>query len=337
MEEFKKLVDDFCSDLITTFPELKDKFDKDYDNYYSHCLKNYHMNFFDILYEKESLFEDKFFIFEGVDISPLMKENISENTKKKIWKYLQLILFFTLEKKDIKNNDINIDDIQSKIKEMLGNNDISGENVENIFKNMLGEGGLDEHFKKMMSNIDNQDLSNNSFKETIESMMNGNIGSIAKEIAEETNKEFGDNTPDEFMKNMFSNPSGIMNLVKNIGSKLEKKMGNDNINESDLFSEAVNIMKEMNNIPGMKEMMKNMGMNGKPDLKAMASKIEQNNKKEKNKERMREKLKQKSNEVKKGTEVKIEATDKEDTFIFKTDDSTQVKKSKKKKRKNKNI
>lgn len=29
MEEFKKLVDDFCSDLITTFPELKDKFDKD--------------------------------------------------------------------------------------------------------------------------------------------------------------------------------------------------------------------------------------------------------------------------------------------------------------------
>ena len=110
-------------------------------------------------------------------------------------------------------------------------------------------------------------------------------------------------------------------------------MGNDNINESDLFSEAGNIMKEMNNIPGMKEMMKNMGMNGKPDLKAMASKIEQNNKKEKNKERMREKLKQKSNEVKKGTEVKIEATDKEDTFIFKTDDSTQVKKSKREKKK----
>ena len=102
MEEFKKLVDDFCSDLITTFPELKDKFDKDYDNYYSHCLKNYHMNFFDILYEKESLFEDKFFIFEGVDISPLMKENISENTKKKNLEVFAINFIFYFRKKRYK-------------------------------------------------------------------------------------------------------------------------------------------------------------------------------------------------------------------------------------------
>lgn len=320
MEEFKKLVDDFCNDLLITYPELSEKIkDRDYTQYYEHCLDVYPKHFFDILYEKYTIFDSPFYVFPNVDLSILIKENISDNTKKSIWKYLQLILFFTLEKKDLKDNDFDKEELQKKIKEIFEKN----EDIGDIFKNMMGDGsdkGFEGFFKNMMENINtNTDTSDNNMKGSFENLMGGKIGQLAKEIAEETNKDIGDKTPEDFMKNMMSNPSEILGLVKNIGNKLEKKMKEGDFNENELFSEAGDIMEKMKNMPGIKEMMKNM------DLKGMNHKMEQYKKKEKTKERMLSKLNDKK------LNTKIETTDENDTFIFKTDEET-VQKSKRKKK-----
>ena len=68
-------------------------------------------------------------------------------------------------------------------------------------------------------------------------------------------------------------------------------------------------------MPGIKEMMKNM------DFKGMANKMDQQNKKEKTKERMLAKLNE--NKIK----SKLEPTNDEETFIFKSNEEN-VQKSK---------
>ena len=87
--------------------------------------------------------------------------------------------------------------------------------------------------------------------------MGGKIGSIAKEMADETT---GDN-PEEFIKNLFQDPSKMMNMAKEIESKIEGKFKNGDINKEDIQSEAVSIMETMKDIPGLQEMMTKMGLN----------------------------------------------------------------------------
>ena len=108
-DELKKIVKDFITDILNTFPEYKDKFT---DNELEYLKKDsnveklkvsfdyfktvYPERFFDILYENEELFTDnikntKF--FANIDFKDIWKENISDNTKNIIWKYLQLMLF----------------------------------------------------------------------------------------------------------------------------------------------------------------------------------------------------------------------------------------------------
>ena len=56
-----------------------------------------------------------------------------------------------------------------------------------------------------------------------------------------------------------------MNIVKSVGDKLDSRIKSGNINESELMSEATEIMNNMKNMPGlenMQEMLAKMGMGG---------------------------------------------------------------------------
>ena len=56
-----------------------------------------------------------------------------------------------------------------------------------------------------------------------------------------------------------------MGLVKSVGSKLDNKMKSGNLSETELLSEATDIMKKMNDMPGMKnmqELFKNLNIPG---------------------------------------------------------------------------
>ena len=239
MEEFNKIITDLSADLQTTFPELKDKLDSlDRNNCYEHCLKVYPPLMFDIIYKHMSLFEAEFYILPGIDLSPLMKSNISENTRNIIWKYLLLILG-TTSNKNMKQTDKM--DLLNKLTESL----------------------KDE--KKDPAE---------EFQEKIQNLMGGKIGSIAKEMAEETT---GDN-PEEFMRNLFQDPSKMMNMAKEIETKIEGKFKNGDIDKDDIQSEAMNIMETMKDIPGLQEMMVKMGLN-EPKKKTKTKRKQQQRKK----------------------------------------------------------
>jgi hypothetical protein len=136
--------------------------------------------------------------------------------------------------------------------------------------------------------------------------MNGKLGQLAKEIAEETaadlnmDMEGATNVQDVFQK-LFKNPGKLMGLVKNVGSKLESRMKSGDIKESELISEASEIINRMKNMPGMgniQEMLSKMGLSGlakggKLDLNAMEAKLNQTMKTAQMKERIRKKAEDK--------------------------------------------
>uniref|UniRef100_A0A6C0KK62 Uncharacterized protein n=1 Tax=viral metagenome TaxID=1070528 RepID=A0A6C0KK62_9ZZZZ len=271
------------------------------------------------------------FLLPEIDFSVLMKdESLSESSKKTIWKYIQLILFSVCnELKDkknfgdanylfeaIKEDELNekIEETMKEMKDVFMNMDTSNnENMEHMFENMMNDISGVEHmfndascenpFEKMFNGTSCENPFENTMdadkmKSHLSDILGGKIGNLAKEIAQEASTELGiDDTMDEesqksFMKNLFKNPAKLMDIVKNIGSKLESKFKSGEIKESELMEEAKEIMGKMNDLPGLKEMMGSMGMNpgGKFDFKGMANKMQQNMKTAKTKERMKEKL-----------------------------------------------
>lgn len=153
--------------------------------------------------------------------------------------------------------------------------------------------------------------------EHISKLLNGKIGALAKEIAEETAKDFDlgidmENVENVNMSNvfqkLFKNPGKLMNMVKNVGKKLDDKFKKGDIKESELMKEASDLLSNMKNMPGMKDlssMLGKMGMSGlgglaglggkggKINMGALQSHLQQNMKNAKMKERMQSKLQQK--------------------------------------------
>ena len=83
-----------------------------------------------------------------------------------------------------------------------------------------------------------------------------------------------------------------MGLVKSVGSKLDAKIKSE-IKESELITEANEMMQKMKNMPGMggmQEMLSKMAGGGKVNMNAMEAKMQQNLNKAKQKERMLDKL-----------------------------------------------
>ena len=398
-EEFIKIVNDFTNDLKISYPELSENFETiDYQAYYNYCKNIYPENFFNVLYENEDLFknDETKYLLPNINFETIMcDESLSAQSKKTIWKYLQLLLFCICNnvnnKKDFGEANylfeaINEDELHSKIQETMkemkniflnmnnednSNNpfdeftnvfsDISdlenmfeGDNSENVFSGLSGEPNLGEGMFENMMDAD-------KMKEHLSGIMNGKIGSLAKEIAEEATKELGlegenmdENSQHEFMKNLFKNPTKILSIVKNIGSKLEEKFKSGEMKESELLEEAQEIMSKMKDMPGLKNMMSSMGLNpgGKFDFKSMASKMQQNMRSAKMKERMQAKLqknRQQQQQQKNEPVGNLQQVE-ENTFVWNDDNSnpnqpfnksassasSKPKKSNKKKNKKKN-
>ena len=119
-----------------------------------------------------------------------------------------------------------------------------------------------------------QNLSNNSqqnqngpaFDETL--LGGGLIGNLAKELAEEINiddlnlnLDENDGNVNDILGGLMSgnNPMKFMNLIQNVGQKIENKLSDGNIDQGDLVKEAQNMMGMLgSNNPMFDSMMKNM-------------------------------------------------------------------------------
>jgi hypothetical protein len=328
-DEFIKVIRDFIGDLKTTFPEYNPLIDKwwkskEHFNYideederlkayekseknsskilFDFCKKKLPPRFFDILYQNEEMFKDDSDVdtefFPKIHFKNLWQCEISEKTKETIWKYLQLILFSivgSLDNKDAFGDTaklfeaINEDEFKNKLQETLSQ-------MQGLF-DIPESGGIPENLGEGLNpnNLPNAEEIN----EHITGMLDGKIGKLAREIAEETasnlNIDFEDATD---MKDIFTklmkNPTKLMGLVKSVGDKLDTKIKSGELKESEMIQEASEIMNKMKNMPGMgniQSMLSKMGMSGlgKMNTGAMESQLNSRLKLAKTKERIRAK------------------------------------------------
>ena len=322
-EDFPKLVYDLINDILYTFPEYKNNLDANLNNIketqdsdsikevYDHFKKVLPERFFDILYKNEEMFQKEEINTEflpGIDFKKLWTEDISSTTKDTIWKYLQLILFTVIGKVDSQESfgdtaklfeSINEGDLKDKLEETMAN-----------LQNMMGS-------KEDIIDISGIDMENlprpDEINDHINGLLNGKLGNLAKEIAEETAESLNLDTENatsvnDVFQSLFKNPGKLMNLVKNVGGKLDDKIKSGEIKESEIMQEASDLLSKMKDIPGMagmggmgdiQSMMRQMGMNlgrgQKMNLGAMQGKLDQTTKVAQMKERIRQKSLEKQN------------------------------------------
>ena len=297
-EEFTKVIYDLTNDILFTFPEYKDKMNvdlfniketRDEDsvrNVYEHIKKVLPERFFDILYKNEDIFTKDDVNTEflpGIHFKELWANDISEKTKETIWKYLQLILFTVIGKLNDQESfgdtaklfdNINEDELKNKLEETLNN-----------FQNMMGS---DDPIIDV-SGIDMDQLPKpEQIQDHINGLLDGKLGKLAREIAEETAGELNldaenATSMNDVFKNLFKNPGKLMNLVQNVGGKLDSKIKSGDIKESELMQEASELLAKMKDMPGMgdiQEMIKKMGKKGGKggmgDIQSMLAKMGMN-------------------------------------------------------------
>ena len=337
-EEFSKVIRDFVRDIRLTFPEVNPlickwwadpivEFDyidseedrkkaiEEYENscvayLFQYCQKKFPQRFFEILYQNEDMFHadstvDTEFL-PHIHFKNLWQFEVSQKTRDTIWKYLQLILFSivgTLENEEAFGDTaklfeaINGDEFKTKLQETLSQ-------MEGLFQSQ-SEGGQHDGQEGQETNDGHNPLPNaNDIHEHINGMLDGKLGKLAKEIAEETAQDLNMDMEDSAsMKDVFSkliqNPTKLMGLVKTVGEKLDTKIKSGEIKESELIAEATEMMQKMKNMPGMgniQSMLGKMGIPGmggagaKMNMGAMEAQLNRNMKAAKMKERMRSKV-----------------------------------------------
>lgn len=368
--EFQTIILDFLRDIDGTFPEyhevlstylgysheMKPMPDELYLELYTHCKSVYPVRFFDILYKNDAMFaatvaetETSTEFLPGVDFREIWAtEDITENTKDTIWKYLQLILF------SIVNNlsDMGSFGDTAKLFEAIDNNELKTKLEEvigemgSMFGSADGTDGsqppnLDETFKKatefMNQAFEGQAAQEqqhqqqqqqsggpssgsaahsmpdaSSIHEHLSGILNGKIGKLAKEIAEETAADLNlDMENETSMKGVFQqllkNPSKLSGIIKTVGSKLDSKLKSGELKESEIMQEASELMSKMKSMPGMNNlasMLSKMGMNmpggmgggaggGKVNFGAMQSQLNRNMKQAQMRERLLKKVQDK--------------------------------------------
>lgn len=287
-----RISNDLIGDLLTSFPECESELTNmrtqiEDPSYVVHCKKIYPQRFFDILYQNYEIFDDNEIdtcFMPNIDFKMFFKaEGVSEKTRDVLWQYLQLMLFTIIG--DVQNakdfgdtanlfSGIDEDELQNKMKEAF-------ENMGSVLDNMSNNNG-DEKTDDPVEGEETEGQQQQGIpqfenvKDHLQSLFEGKIGSLAKELAEEVGDDFKDllgdektqSNPKDIFKKLIRNPNKITDLMKKVSTKLEQKMSSGNISKEELMKEAGDIMKKMKDMGGGKEfgdMMKNMAktMGGK--------------------------------------------------------------------------
>jgi hypothetical protein len=241
-ENFIVIVRDFVKDLSITFPEYVHLWinwtdaklpESEIQKLYDYCISVYPERFFDFLYQNSEIFNSdnttNTFFLPNVDFKTLYNcDNVSENTRKAIWKYLQLLLFTIVnsikDKSDFGDtmnlfDGIDENELQNKLNETFSsigdffknmeenvNNNETGEDSEipmpdmkDFFKfaeKMKEDAGLDEDTESGMPGgfkFDRNTMPNpEELHGHLKGLFEGKIGTLAQELAEEISQDFGD-------------------------------------------------------------------------------------------------------------------------------------------------
>jgi len=268
---FRVLVNDFTRDLSTTFPEYshmwnkwgnEDTTDEDLEKLFSFCSKVYPARFFDILYQNEDIFvegsDQDVYFFPNMSFRLIFNsEGVSENSKKIIWKYLQLMLFTIVGSIDDKNEfgetadlfaGIDENELQTKLNETMKNLTGFFENIpttesstnESDDTESKKEGDDpeskkegddpeskkegDDPFANIFKNMpDIKGMPNiSNLQSTLKNLFDGKIGALAKEMAEDLVDDFKDVLGNDMENN--SNPQDLIKKLMKDPTKVSKLM-----------------------------------------------------------------------------------------------------------------
>ena len=249
IEYFNSTLKLFVLNVIKIYPEYKDGLSEYYkdllesesnndDKYVKRFMRKFGEFKSEISKKDDDVFSETICFLKNVDFKDIWEnENTTIEIKNTIWKYLQTLL--VIGETIISDSD--------KIKSLVDNlqKTRSGEEVEE---------DMTEENKAMLDMLKN--LSENSKNKIDENMLtDGLIGNLAKELAEDINMDDlnldigeDENVGDIFSKIMSGdNPMKFMNLIQNVGSKIQSKLEDGNIDQSKLLSEATNMMGMLGN------------------------------------------------------------------------------------------
>ena len=304
-EEFSKVIHDFISDMITTFPEYEGIINKwwknkSFDNIedeeernseivkdkenrlqfiFNYCVNVYPERFFDIIYKNNEIFSNDSSIntdfLPGISFKYLWQLEISDSTRDTIWKYLQLIaisIIGSVQNKEAFGNtaklfdNIDENEFKDKLEETL-------EKMQELFDSNFdenlqeGEQGEGEQGEEGESTRTGMNMpSANDIHNHINNMLTGKIGNLAKEIAEETANDLNID-----MENVTDIKGVFQNLFKNPGKLMGmvKNVG-DKLDTKIKSGE----IKESELIAEASELMSNMkNMPGMGDIQSMLGKM----------------------------------------------------------------
>jgi hypothetical protein len=278
MDKIETLYHTFVEDICKVFPEYKERLETpdDLQSVLKEFLRNLKKHVDPISNRDGTIFQNDPILIPNISFKMMWNANISIQTKKTIWKYLQTfcVLMITAESEE------QMTDVIQQIE--------GGEKVKD--KKTVSKMKL---LKKLNASIEENSVTQENVSSEMEDMgkmfENTGIGRIAKEITDELDIE-------NMMKDggggleSIMNPNTMSKLFQSISTKMGD-MGGDG--STDLVSEASNICETMKGNPmfesimGMQQsMMGNMNPNpaGYPDTSHNSSKT---------RERLQKKLQQK--------------------------------------------
>ena len=300
IEYFNSNLKLFVLDIIKIFPDLKE----DLTEYYSLIIESDTCNedkfikrymrklteYKDLISQKNNdLFNNTIHILKSVDFKELMaRDEVTDSIRETIWDYIQTLFVIGETIVSDSNSIKQLVENFKKIRETDGDMSQLDANEENNEQ--------DDQVLEMLKNLSEKtkETQENGDEINEELINNGLIGNLAKELAEDINiDEFNLNIDDnsssvnDVFSNLISgdNPMKFMNLIQNVGQKIQNKLSDGNIDQSKLVDEAQQMMGMLgNNNPLFDNLL------GKAKQEAQQTNTSHNNP---TRDRLRKKLEQK--------------------------------------------
>ena len=175
-------------------------------------------------------------MLKNVDFNELWNSDVmNDENKRIIWEYIQTL--YVLGETIISDSD-KIKNLVENFQKIRNNEEVTSQNEE------------DNELINMIKNL-SESQSNNTSPIDEDLLQNGLIGNLAKELAEDINldslglnlNENPDNINDVFSNLMSGdNPMNFMNLIQNVGQKIQTKLENADLDQRKLMDEAQKMM-----------------------------------------------------------------------------------------------
>lgn len=278
---FNETLKSFIKEIIETFPEFKEVLELYYDDILEDglCTNDKYVKRFirklsehKLLISKRdpALFENSIMILKNVDFKIIFSsDELSEENRDSIWKYIQTL--YVLGETII--NDSN------KIKSIVNTfqkfrkGDEEGE-IEDVSESGEGE-QADEEILSMLKNLSESNKNSPPLPDNI--LETGIIGKLATELANDIKLDNLDldinenSNVDDVFNNLLSggNPMKFMNLLQTVGSKIQEKVENSELDQNELINEATKMMSSLQG--GDNSLFEGLLKGGLPDLSSMVN------------------------------------------------------------------